>query len=256
MGLTTELRRKIVARETPFFDGLYRFAKSAFHANVPLPTQFYQPLRWERDVRRFTWRWFKNYIYNEPVFRTYCSRCGANLRLFDGIPKVFGAVEIQIGNRVGLEGEMVVAGGKLHPNPTLEIGDDTYLGYKTCIFISDKVSFGNHVLVANEVFFAGYDSHPLDPIRRANNEPPDARGGGPIRVDDYAWIGSHSIILKNVTIGKGAIVGAGSVVTRDVEPLTVVAGNPARVVKRLDQYRHYFPEMVLSGDDAEGKPPL
>ena len=55
----------------------------------------------------------------------------------------------------------------------------------------------------------------------------------PIRIEDHVWVGQDAVILKGVTIGKGAVVGAFSVVTRDVEPWTVVAGNPARVVKRL-----------------------
>ena len=55
----------------------------------------------------------------------------------------------------------------------------------------------------------------------------------PVRIDDHAWIGQDAVILKGVTIGKGAIVGAFSVVTHDVEPWTVVAGNPARVVRKL-----------------------
>ena len=55
----------------------------------------------------------------------------------------------------------------------------------------------------------------------------------PIKICDNAWIGMNAIILKGVEIGEGAIVGAGSVVTKNVEPWTMVAGNPARVVKRL-----------------------
>ena len=51
---------------------------------------------------------------------------------------------------------------------------------------------------------------------------------------DDAWIGFNSIILKGVTVGRGAVVGAGSVVTNDVPDHTVVAGNPARVIKKLD----------------------
>ena len=53
----------------------------------------------------------------------------------------------------------------------------------------------------------------------------------PIVIDDYAWIATNSIILPGVTIGKGAVVGAGSVVTKSVPPYQVVAGNPARIVK-------------------------
>ena len=56
----------------------------------------------------------------------------------------------------------------------------------------------------------------------------------PVRIEDDAWIAAGSIILRGTTIGRGAIVGAGSVVTRDVAPMTVVAGNPARMIRRLD----------------------
>lgn len=62
---------------------------------------------------------------------------------------------------------------------------------------------------------------------------PEARFGE-VKIKRGAYIGVHSIILPGVTIGEGAIVGAGSVVTKDVPPLTVVAGNPARVIKNID----------------------
>jgi acetyltransferase-like isoleucine patch superfamily enzyme len=52
-------------------------------------------------------------------------------------------------------------------------------------------------------------------------------------IEDHVWIGFNVGILKGVTIGKGAIIGAGSVLTEDVEPFTVVAGNPAKIIKRL-----------------------
>lgn len=58
---------------------------------------------------------------------------------------------------------------------------------------------------------------------------------GTVHIKRGAYIGVHSIILPGVTVGEGAIVGAGSVVTKDVPPLSVVAGNPARVIKRLDE---------------------
>ena len=55
----------------------------------------------------------------------------------------------------------------------------------------------------------------------------------PVIIEDKVWIGTRSIILKGVTVGEGAIVGAGSVVTKDVQPWTVVAGNPAQKIKEL-----------------------
>ena len=58
----------------------------------------------------------------------------------------------------------------------------------------------------------------------------------PISIKNKAWIGFNSIILKGVTIGEGAIVGAGSVVTKDVPPYTIVAGNPARIIREIPEH--------------------
>lgn len=55
----------------------------------------------------------------------------------------------------------------------------------------------------------------------------------PVKINNKAWIGFNSIILKGITIGEGAIVGAGSVVTKDVPPYTIVAGNPAKIISEL-----------------------
>jgi acetyltransferase-like isoleucine patch superfamily enzyme len=57
----------------------------------------------------------------------------------------------------------------------------------------------------------------------------------PIIIEDHVWISFNSIILKGVTIGKGAIIAAGSVVTKDVAPFTLVAGNPAKLIKHLQE---------------------
>ena len=57
----------------------------------------------------------------------------------------------------------------------------------------------------------------------------------PVVINDDAWIGTHAVIMPGVTIGKGAIVGAGSIVTKNVEAYTVVVGNPARFVKSISK---------------------
>jgi len=86
----------------------------------------------------------------------------------------------------------------------------------------------------------GYDSHPLNPIDRSKNRPPSADGQGSIEIGDYAWLGNNVLVLKNVRIGRGAVVAAYSVVTEDVTELAVVAGSPARVVKKIGDVE--FPE--------------
>lgn len=87
-----------------------------------------------------------------------------------------------------------------------------------------EITIGNHVAVAPNVSFlaAGHDYTQIDL--------PDTAGS--IIVGDYSWIGAGSIILQGVSIGEGAIVAAGSVVSRDVPPYTVAAGVPARVIKQ------------------------
>ena len=68
----------------------------------------------------------------------------------------------------------------------------------------------------------------------------------PVSIGDYAWIATDSIILPGVTIGEGAVVGAGSVVTRDVERFTVVAGNPAVVIRRRNAAQFTYSPVRLS----------
>lgn len=137
-------------------------------------------------------------------------------------------------------------------NAEVQIGNNVYLG--DCKIISrSKVTFGNDILVSWGVYFYDHDSHSLNYIDRQKDleqvlfDFENHRGNylknknwsnvnsKPIVIKDNAWIGMEATILKGVTIGEGAIVGAHSVVTKDVPDYTVVAGNPAKVIKILDQ---------------------
>lgn len=73
-------------------------------------------------------------------------------------------------------------------------------------------------------------THPLDPIERRYTQ-----FGKPIRIGEDCWIGGNTIVCPGVTIGDGVTIGAGSVVTKDVESYVVVVGNPARVIKKLEK---------------------
>ena len=104
----------------------------------------------------------------------------------------------------------------------------------TAIILEDDV------LVSYECLLLDSNNHSQNFDMR-KNDLPDVKSGRdynwsvipskPIRICRGSWIGARSIILKGVTIGEGAIVGAGSVVTKSVEPYTVVGGNPARLLK-------------------------
>jgi len=228
---------KIRSRETPFWNTAYKMAKIINNINMPVIKPLYVLLRGERTIRLAVWEKFKRFFYYEPIFKTYCCHCGTGLNLYGGIPQIMGPLCIYLGKNVSLHGVGTFVAGKVFSNPTLRIGDYSHLGYQMGISVGTKIEIGTHVLIANRVSLVGYDFHPLDPIKRAENNPPDFKGCGDIIIEDYAWIGMNSIILKNVTIGKASIVAAGSVVTNDVPAYSIVAGNPAKVVKSLDDYK-------------------
>ena len=90
-----------------------------------------------------------------------------------------------------------------------------------------SIKIGNNVLIGSGVLITDNDAHPINPIHR-NNESKILTA--PIEIKDDVFIGARSIILKGVTIGNGAVVGAGSVVAKDVPDFAIVAGNPAKVI--------------------------
>lgn len=109
---------------------------------------------------------------------------------------------------------------------SLRVGDNSGIG--VAAKLSPQVTIGSSVLMGEDVVFLTQNHA----YKRAN-QTIGSQGDLPvegIRVGDDVWIGTRAMILPGVTIGTGAIVGAGSVVTKSVEPYSVVAGNPARVV--------------------------
>jgi acetyltransferase-like isoleucine patch superfamily enzyme len=110
------------------------------------------------------------------------------------------------------------------------IGDDC--GFTGTTLVADaSIRIGNRVLVGGNASIVDTDFHPLTPEGRS--EDINAGTSRPIEIGDNVFIGMNSLILKGVTVGDGSVVGAGSVVSRDVPPHTIVAGNPATVVKEL-----------------------
>lgn len=113
----------------------------------------------------------------------------------------------------------------------VSIGDNVWINRNCSLYPSAQIKeaeivIGNNVAIGPEtsLFSAGHD-------HRQINLPDIART---IRIGDHVWIGGKSIILPGVEIGEGAVVGAGSVVTKNVAPYTIVAGNPARMIKNRD----------------------
>jgi acetyltransferase-like isoleucine patch superfamily enzyme len=154
--------------------------------------------------------------------------------MYGGLPNIYGKLAIDIGRNVVLEGDHTWAAGWRDESPSLSIGDDSYIGFQAQILVGTRVEIGRHVMVANRVQLIGFNSHPLDPIQRASHIKTADVSQGDIILEDYCWIGNNAVILNGVRVGKGAVVAAESVVTRDVPDLVVVAGNPATVKRKID----------------------
>lgn len=93
------------------------------------------------------------------------------------------------------------------------------------IWCFDKITIGNNVRVGANVTIMDGDAHQDDPRAGKNC---------PIKIEDNVWIGANAIVLKGVTIGRNSLIGAGSVVAKDIPENVVAAGNPCRVIKSLD----------------------
>lgn len=129
------------------------------------------------------------------------------------------------------------------PEGRISVGDRTYIGASHIVSAS-SVTIGSDILISWGVTIVDHNSHALSAIRRAGDvaEWYEGRkdwtdiGIAPVVLEDRCWIGFNAIILKGVTVGEGAVVGAGAVVTRDVPAYTAVGGNPARKIRDLDPF--------------------
>lgn len=147
---------------------------------------------------------------------------------------------IIIGNNTAIRGRIVTFpnGGKV------SIGDDCYVGSNTQIWSEMEIFIGDRVLIAHNCNIFDSSTHPIDKEERHDQFMLILKSGFPVKdytslhkqgviIEDDAWIAANCTILKGVHIGRGAIVSANSVVVSDVPPNVIVAGNPAKIIKKL-----------------------
>jgi acetyltransferase-like isoleucine patch superfamily enzyme len=147
--------------------------------------------------------------------------------------------DLAIGSYSRIQGSLRVVA----PGGCLRIGHHCFVGEGSNIWAQTNVEIGNYVLISHLVDVHDSSSHSLqadvrrwDPINLFERERPvnwDEVSSDPIRIEDDVWIGFKSSVLKGVTIGQGAVIAAGTMVTKDVPPYTLVAGNPARIIRDL-----------------------
>ncbi|ENT8679849.1 DapH/DapD/GlmU-related protein [Escherichia albertii] len=153
--------------------------------------------------------------------------------------------KVIIGDNCILKNEIIFEGA----DGLVTIGDNTFINKNTKIISVNRISIGSNVTISYGVIIYDHDSHSLDYRERQKdirkiletrelnsdieNKNWECVKSLPVIVGDNVWIGFQAAILKGVTIGEGAIIAARAVVTKDVPAWSVVAGNPAKVVKEI-----------------------
>lgn len=115
----------------------------------------------------------------------------------------------------------------------ISIGEGTVIGHGVTLDGRNGITIGKNVNFSSEVM--------IWTMQHDYNDPEFGPSGGPVVIGDYAWISARAIVLPNVTIGEGAVVAAGAVVTKDVEPYTVVGGIPAKKIADRNRDLQYSP---------------
>jgi maltose O-acetyltransferase len=162
-----------------------------------------------------------------PLWLRKVDHVGARPRTFHK-PRIVNRGHMTLGDDVQLRSVNVPVELVTGRDGRLSIGDRAVLNYGVSIDAAQEVSLGARVLVGPYVMIIDSDFHDL----HHRDKRPDPR---PVRIGDDVWLGAKASVLRGVTIGRGAVVAVGAVVNKDVEPFTIVAGVPAKLVGHVDE---------------------
>ena len=166
-------------------------------------------------------------------------QCGAETKLSGLIERRASRARMTVGSGCLIQGQLVAE----RDESRLDIGNNVVVGGGSVIDCALSVRVEDDVMISYECIIADSDNHSIYPELRTEDVRNWMNGCrhdwshsamAPVLIKRGAWIGARSIILKGVTIGEGAVIGMGSVVTHDVPPRCVAAGNPARVIREIE----------------------
>lgn len=145
-----------------------------------------------------------------------------------GTPRVINQGRMVIGDRVRFSGKAAAIELVAGPGAELVIGSGTYINFGTSLAASQHIRVGRDCLFGPYCMVMDNAYHHLEPELRRVVPPSE-----PVVIGDNVWLGARVIVLPGVTIGDGSAIGAGSVVTKDVPPRTLVGGVPAKFIKSI-----------------------
>jgi acetyltransferase-like isoleucine patch superfamily enzyme len=179
------------------------------------------------------WRWYEqnSLPWNRARIHWELMRRGAFVRwpLHGNVLEALREGRLQVGEQTLFEpGVWITAPGAAR----LRIGSGTFLNQGVMVASLALVEIGDHCMFANGCFISDAAHRFDDP-----DQPVPWQGftsEGPTRIGDNVWCGAHVVITSGVTIGERSVIGANSVVTRDIPPFSIAAGSPAKVLRKID----------------------
>ncbi len=172
------------------------------------------------------------------------NRFGEKVFLAENAQVQWRLLRINNGNRLRVGKDSIVGSSIVFEadEGNVSIGERTFVG-RSHLVCHSNIIIGDDVLISWGVTIVDHNSHSIAWPGRTNDvlnwkdgiKDWSVVNRAPVIIENKVWVGFNAIILKGVTIGEGSIVGAGSVVTKDVPPYTIVAGNPARIIRELTE---------------------
>lgn len=233
-----EISVKIRRRETPFQDTIYRFLKRVRAISFPTCKPFHSFLYNEWCLRRISWHSFWRVVYYEPMFKSQCEYVGSNFCMEyagNGSTTIVGNLKVSIGDNVTIFDNTIFVGLKVKDNPTLTVGENTYLGPAVRFFVGDNISIGRNCMIVSRLVTdnPGHSVNNVMERLKHSGGSPEEGSLRPVTIGDFCFLPMETIVYPGVTIGDGVVAKIGTHINRDVPPFCQVAGNPMVITKKL-----------------------
>lgn len=176
--------------------------------------------------------WARRSLVATPMFLSQCALHGTDITV-ERMPYLSGAVRIELGSRIRFGGQVDILAAPAG-SPLLKIHDGVYLGHVVSFAVARRIELGRYVSIGGYSHISDTEGHaPYNPGRPIWEVGAGDEDVAEVVIEDNVQIGHGCQILKGVRIGARSVIGAGSVLRTSVPPDSVVMGNPARVVRRL-----------------------
>jgi len=210
---------------------VYRYIRNF---SLPAPRWIFRPLLAVFLLFREIYYFSVRVLICEPFFKACCTAYGRNLHTGVFLHWIQGSGRLIVGDNVTIDGKCsFVFAVRYSDRRLLRIGNNVVIGHRSSFIVGREITIGDNVLIGNDVTLFDSPGHPTDPALRLAGSPALPEDVRPIHVESNVWVGSGSIIYPGVTLGEGCVVARGSVVMSSVSPYVVVAGSPARQIRRL-----------------------